>query len=250
MHVEYHRWYSHNLGRDMELKVYGNYGKPYIVFPCSNQHFYDYENMGMINAISGFINSGKVKMITVGSVDGDSWYNHSILPGDRNGVYEAYVRYITEEVIPFVRHNCHSENEKPMVTGASMGAYHAINFFLKRPDLFSGVVALSGLYSLSHPEYGIYGYDMPYVYYNSPIHYLPQCHDERLLNLMREGKIYVCTGQGAFEREAVEDTRALDYTMNHDKKLGAHFEYWDYDVAHDWPFWFTQMNHFLHKIHG
>ena len=33
-----------------------------------------------------------------------------------------------------------------MTTGCSMGAYHALNFFLQHPDVFNKVVALSGVY--------------------------------------------------------------------------------------------------------
>ena len=34
MNVEYHKWWSPSLGQDMEMKVYGHYGKPTIVFPA------------------------------------------------------------------------------------------------------------------------------------------------------------------------------------------------------------------------
>ena len=33
-----------------------------------------------------------------------------------------------------------------MTTGCSMGAYHALNFFLQHPDVFNKVIALSGVY--------------------------------------------------------------------------------------------------------
>jgi len=78
--IEYHKWYSANLNRDMELKIYGHYGIPIIIFPCSRGRFYDYENFGMMHAIEGHINSGKVKLFSVDSVDNESWYNFSILP--------------------------------------------------------------------------------------------------------------------------------------------------------------------------
>ena len=38
-----------------------------------------------------------------------------------------------------------------MTNGCSMGAYHALNFFLKHPDVFQGMIALSGLYRLDWP---------------------------------------------------------------------------------------------------
>ena len=32
MQTEYYRWHSPNLGHDMEMKVYGYYGKPVLVY--------------------------------------------------------------------------------------------------------------------------------------------------------------------------------------------------------------------------
>jgi esterase/lipase superfamily enzyme len=52
----------------MELKVYGYWGMPYLVFPCSRGRFFDYEGMGMIDAVAGFIDAGVIKIFTVDSV--------------------------------------------------------------------------------------------------------------------------------------------------------------------------------------
>ena len=47
MHIEYHKEYSHHLGRDMEFKVYGHAGKPAFVVPCQDGRFYDWEGFGI-----------------------------------------------------------------------------------------------------------------------------------------------------------------------------------------------------------
>ncbi|MGE5255242.1 MAG: alpha/beta hydrolase-fold protein, partial [Hyphomicrobiales bacterium] len=145
MHVEQHRWRSPRLSRDMDLKVYGHWGKPFIVFPCSRGRYFDFEGMGMVSAIESFINSGKIKLFAIDSVDGESWYNWGISPAGRNDRHQAYDGYVVHEVIPFIRQHCQSPSERVMATGCSMGAYHAVNFFLKHPDLFEGTIALSGL---------------------------------------------------------------------------------------------------------
>ncbi len=69
MHIEHHQWWSHHLNRDMVPKVYGHWGKPFIVFPCSRGRYFDYEGMGMIEAIAGFINAGKLKLFCVDRFD-------------------------------------------------------------------------------------------------------------------------------------------------------------------------------------
>jgi esterase/lipase superfamily enzyme len=244
MHTEYHKWWSENLDKDMELKVYGHYGKPFIVFPSSKGRFFDFKNMGMVDAISYFIDSGKIKLFAVDSVDEESWYNFSLLPGDRNARHEDYDKYIVNEVVPFIREHCHSPEEKMMTTGCSMGAYHALNFFLKHPDVFEGTIALSGLYRLDRNEFGLPAHEIPYVYYNSPLNYLMGLDNSKYLDHYRESTIIVCTGQGAWEDEALADTRALDRLFR-EKNVPAWIDYWGYDVNHDWPWWYKQMNYYL-----
>ena len=73
MHIEEQRWWSNHLNRDMALKIYGHWGKPFIVFPCSRGRYFDYEGMGMIEAIAGFINGGKINNETA-LADGDQIY--------------------------------------------------------------------------------------------------------------------------------------------------------------------------------
>lgn len=249
MHVEYHRWWSTSLNREMALKVYGHWGMPYVVFPCSRGRFFDYEGMGMIGAISGFLDAGNIKLFTVDSVDSESWYNFSAPPGERNARHEAYDRYIIEEVIPFIRTHCNAPDQRVMATGCSMGAYHAVNFFLKHPDVFEGTIALSGLYRLDHSEFGLSGDDLPAVYFNSPLSYLPGLGDPWYLKRIRERTMIVCVGQGAWEHEALEDARLLD-DMLREKAIPARVDYWGVDVNHDWPWWFRQMNHFLGRLYG
>jgi len=247
MHIEHHQWWSNHLNRDMALKVYGHWGKPIIAFPCSRGRYFDYEGLGMIDAIAGFINSGKVKLFCVDSVDEESWYNYAVDPSVRNARHEAYDRYIVGEVIPFMRDHCQSPQARILANGCSMGAYHAVNFFLKHPDVFEGTIALSGLYRLDRPEFQLSAAELPQVYFNSPISYLAGINDSRYLELYRQSRIIVCVGQGAWEDEAIEDTRSLDHLFR-EKSVPAWIDYWGYDVDHEWPWWYRQMDYFLGQI--
>ena len=213
MHVEEHRWWSNHLNRDMALKIYGHWGKPLVVFPSSRGRYFDYEGMGMIDAVGGFINSGKIKLFCVDSVDEESWYNYAVSPADRNARHEAYDRYIVEEVIAFIRHHCQSLQERVMANGCSMGAYHAVNFFLKHPDVFEGTIALSGLYRLDRPEFQLSAAELPGVYFNSPLSYLAGLDNPWYLDWYHRSKIIVCVGQGPWEDEAIDDTRYLDFLL-------------------------------------
>jgi esterase/lipase superfamily enzyme len=249
MHIEHHRWTSPRLNREMAINVYGHWGRPFLVFPCSRGRYFDYETMGMVAAISGFIDSGRIKLFTVDSVDAESWYNLEVPPAARNARHEAYDGYVVAEVLPFIRAHCRSPEARVMATGCSMGAYHAVNFFLKHPELFEGTVALSGLYRLDRPEFGLAAADLPAVYFNSPLAYLPGLNDPWFLDRYRRSTIVVCVGRGDWEREAIEDTRGLEQALR-EKSVPAWVDFWGPDVHHDWPFWFRQMNYFLGKLLG
>ena len=57
MHTEEHRWWSSHLNRDMALNICGHWGKPFIVFPNSRGRYFDYEGMGMIEAVAGVLST-------------------------------------------------------------------------------------------------------------------------------------------------------------------------------------------------
>ncbi len=246
MNIEYHKWFSPNLNKEMELKVYGHFGKPLVIFPCQDGRFFDAENFGMINSIAHFIESGKVKVFAVDGIDWESFTNQSIHPSQRGKRYEEYNQYIVNEVGPFIRYHCKDNTIKCISTGASMGAYHAANFFFKHPYLFDGVIALSGIY---HLRMFIGDYYDNYVYFNSPIYFLPNLDDERILELYRKSKIVICCGQGAWEDEMLQDTLALKRILE-SKKIPAWIDIWGYDVNHDWPWWNKQLPYFLERMLG
>ena len=248
MQIEEHQWFSPHLNREMAFKVYGHWGVPILVYPCSLGRYYDYEGLGMIDAITEFIDGGVVKLYCVDSVDAESWYNFAVNPAQRNDRHEAYDRYITQEMVPFIRSHCNQPDVRIMANGCSMGAYHAVNSFLKHPDLFAGTIALSGLYRLDRPEFGLSASDIPAIYFNSPLNYLPGLADSWFLNWYRKSDIVVCAGQGAWEDEALADTRALDAVFR-DKRIPAWVDVWGQDSDHDWPWWYQQMGYFLDYLY-
>lgn len=248
MQIEEHHWFSPNLHRDMAFKVYGHWGVPILAFPCSMGRYYDYEGMGMIDAITEFIDGGTIKLYCVDSVDAESWYHFAVSPAQRNARHEAYDSYIAQEVIPFIRTHCRQPDIRVMANGCSMGAYHAVNSFLKHPDLFAGTIALSGLYRLDRTEFGLHTKDIPAVYFNSPLHYLAALDNQWFLDWYRRSDIVVCAGQGAWESEALEDTRELSDTFR-EKRIPAWVDIWGEDVFHDWPWWYRQMHYFLDYLY-
>ncbi|MGB8647897.1 MAG: alpha/beta hydrolase-fold protein [Anaerolineae bacterium] len=244
MNVEYHKWYSPELGQDMELKVYGHTGRPVLVFPAQGGRFYEFEDFGMTEAIRHLADAGRFRFFTVDSVDNQSWANSGIHPADRARRHEDYDRYITHEVAPFIQHYSGEEYPKMIAAGVSMGGYHAANFFFRHPDLFDGVISLSGLLSL---RYFIGDYMDELVYFNSPLDYLPDLEDPWYLDQYRQSQIIICCGQGAWEDTMLSDAHAMRQIFE-TKGIPAWVDLWGYDVNHDWPWWRKQFPYFLEQL--
>ena len=58
MNREYHKGYSQELHREMELLVFGHAGTPLLVFPTSMGKFFEYEDRGMIGVLAPKIEGG------------------------------------------------------------------------------------------------------------------------------------------------------------------------------------------------
>jgi esterase/lipase superfamily enzyme len=125
-----------------------------------------------------------------------------------------------------------------------MGGYHAANVVFRHPDAFDGLIALSGLYQL-----GLFvgDDDSEPVYLNSPLRYLPNLDDPRFLERLREAKLAIVVGQGAWEDDMLADTRALRDVLAA-KGIPAIVDEWGHDVNHDWPWWRKMLPHYLERL--
>jgi esterase/lipase superfamily enzyme len=240
MNIEYHKWWSDHLYQEMELKVYGHAGRPVLAFPCQGGRFFEWEDFRMIDALHWFIDEGKIQIFTVDSVDRQSWANWDAHPSDRARRHEDYDRYITREVIPFIRLRT-SDNQKMIATGCSMGGYHAGNFFFRHPDCFDAMIAISGMFSL---KIFVGDFMDENIYYNTPLAYLPDLNDVGYLEQYRQSRIIACCGQGAWEERMLQDTYALKKILE-DKSIPAWIDIWGHDVNHDWPWWHKMVPYFL-----
>lgn len=231
--------YSHNLNRDMHMVIYGHGGVPFLVFPTQDSMCRNYEDFGMIGVLSDYLEGGRIQLFTVDSVDRESWSNKFGNGDERAERQEQYFRYIVDEVVPFIR----SRNDQPpAVTGCSMGANHSLITFLRRPDLFCGMIALSGVYST---DFFFGGFMNGTLYESTPERFLPNMPaDHPYIQMYNERKMILCSGQGDWEQDGLPALRYLESVFR-DKGIHAWVDYWGYDVAHDWPWWFKQMRYFL-----
>ena len=248
MEIRYFKHWSSHLNRDMEFKVYGHAGKPVLFIPCQSGRFFDFENFKMLDHWAPFIESGSCTVYAADCIDDEAW---AALGADncwRIENHENWFRYITLELVPYIKHLSGERNgyDQGILTfGCSMGAMHAANLYYRRPDLFDSVFAISGLYD-SEDFFGGYMDDL--VYNNCPVNYLANMPaDHPYMELYNSQKSLIVVGQGDWEGPLLESTRRLD-TVCAQKGIHTRFEYWGYDVAHDWPWWFKMVAHYVPQL--
>jgi len=228
MRRDYVKWYSPSLHRDMELLAYGERGFPVVVFPTSGGSFHEYEDRGMIHALSAKIERGELQVFCVDTVDQSSWYNGWAHPADKLHTQNAFDAYLAVEFAPFVKNR--TSWPQMGATGCSFGGYHAVNFGLRHPDLVTYVVSMAGAFDI--PKRFLNGYYDQNAYFNSPLDYLPQLSDGWLLGRMRRNYYVVVAGStDPLFDQSVQLARALGA-----KQIPHLLDVWD-GFGHDWPWW-------------
>ena len=231
---------SKSLGQEASLIVYGEGGYPVVAFQTQDQKASELEDEGMVDALAEFIDGKQIQLFSVDNFDEQSW---SLLSGDneaRAARQEAYFRFVTDELIPRV-HELNASNLRPIAFGCSMGAVHAAIALFRRPDLFQGCMALSGIY---HSGYFFGDWMNSTLYDNDVLAFLPNMPlDHPYVGLYRNRSLLFCCGQGE-DAQFAEDERRMDAELN---RLGVdHWcDYWGADVTHDWYWWKKQMAYFL-----
>ncbi len=225
----------------------GNTGIPLLCFPTQDSHCNNLEDFGMIHTMSDFIENGQIQVYCVDTVDIESWSAYWGSNDWRAARQEQYFHYITDEFVPFI-HETSQSPVQPLVTGFSMGGTHAAVTFLRRPDLFSGMLAVSGVYDSGY-FYGNWMNDT--LYYNSPVAFIPNMENNHpYIELYNKKPVIFCVGQGPWEDEGVRTLKILERQFA-EKGIHAWADFWGYDVNHDWPWWKHMIRyHIPHLLEG
>ncbi len=232
-------WFSPALQKDMPIVTYGDYGFALLLIPTAAADYLEYERFQLMDTLAPFIESGKVKVFSINSINTESWMNKQML-GEHKAIRQnQFNEYVYNEVVPFIKNS--TSRETPIITcGASFGALHSMNLFLKRPDLIDGVIAMSGVYNLMEYTDGFYDEQ---VYYNSPMHYMPNLADHHILEqIRRSNHIHILTGSGDFEApDAAREFAGVLYN----KGINYELDVWGTEWKHDWPTWRAMLPHYI-----
>ena len=242
MKREFYTQYSNYLNRDMHILVHGHAGVPVIAFPCQDGMCDNWESFNMQDTLAEFIESGRIQLFSVDTVDLESWSDKYGDKGHRSWMQEMYYNYIIEEALPMIR-EINGSGQMPIATGFSLGASHAAIVALRRPDLFGGMIALSGCYDASTDFWD--GWMDERLYNNSPVHFMANMPaDHPWVDLYNQRRYVICVGQGAWEDIGIRTSGQLKDIFDQ-KGIDIWVDFWGYDVNHDWPWWRVQINYFL-----
>lgn len=232
------------------LVVHGHFGRPVLVFPSERGRAWDFENNGMIAAVSDLIDAGRVKFYCVDSDDGYSWSDTSVSTEERAWRHGRYEGWIHDHVLPWAAADCAGtpESVEFATLGCSMGAYHAANFALKRADRFPLALCLSG--NFDPTTWHAWGEIGDQTYFNNPMAYVPNLGGDHLDWLRHRLSLLLVVGRGAWEEHP---TRSLPSTVDlahrlSEKGIRHELDVWGTDVPHDWSSWQRQLAHHLPRF--
>ena len=231
MQEQYIRFYSHQLGRDIEMLVFGDRGYPVVVFPTTMGRYYENKDFKLIESARWFVEQGLVQIYCPDSINAESWYNKQLHPADKVRNHIQYDRFLSEELVPQLQ--AKSGTGKIAVAGPSFGGYHAANFAFRHPWQVSHLFSMSGAFDIKSFLYEYYDEN---VYFNNPIDFLPNANDPHLWQM----NIVLGTSEWDICLEANKHMSGILHAKGINHWLDVRG--W---VKHDWPLWREMFPHYL-----
>jgi esterase/lipase superfamily enzyme len=239
-----HELYSPAIGAAGTVVSYGHWGRPLLAFPAERGRAWDWKDQGMVDAVGVLLEAGRIKLYCVDSFDAASWSNQEVPVEQRARAHGRYESWILDQVVPFI----HGDAGGEIITcGISLGAFHAVNFALKRADLFPLALGMSGNYDPA--AWNGWGERGEAAYFNNPMDYVEHLGGDHLHWLRERLSVLLVCGQGAWEDStgALESTKRLAGKLS-GKGLRHELDLWGHDIAHDWPSWRAQIAHHLPRF--
>jgi esterase/lipase superfamily enzyme len=236
MNREYIVWNSPTLQRGMELLWYGHAGRPMIWFPTSYAHFYENEDFGLIGAVGDLIDGGRIQVACVDGIDEEALYAREKHPAERLARHDQYDAYLYREVVPWIAAKT-SHAAKITTLGASFGAYHAVNFAFRHPDVVDKTIGFSGKYDIHS---FLDGYWCDTAYFHCPTAYVPNMDGEWVARL---SQMEICIVTGATDNILSGTTDMI--RILREKGIPLRGDVWDAPYGHDWPWWKIQIRSYV-----
>jgi len=242
MRRDHFGWHTHRLPCPARVVRWGHWGVPVLLFPTAGGDCEEPERQGLIGALAGLIDAGRIKVYAVDSVAGQHWTARQHSPEYCSRVQNLYDAYVYEEVVPLIRSDCASHDIEIVATGASYGALFAVASLCRHPDAFRIALGMSGTYDLSGYLQGGWNDDF---YFSSPVHFLPGLGAGWQLDALRRRFVLLATGSGRWE-DPGESWRLADVLGA--KGIPNRVDDWGPTVDHDWPTWRSMLPQYLNEL--
>ena len=236
----YTRWWSPTMQQEIGLQRWGHFGTPVLLFPTAGGEAGEVERMGLVEACSGLLDAGRIKLYSCDSTAGQALLHRSGSPEHRMWLFNAYQQCVRTEVVPAV--HADSGGELPLVTaGASIGAYNALAMTCRYPDVFRAAVCMSGTYEIERFFDHRHSDDL---YLASAVQFLPGLEGTQL-DALRERFAIIATGSGPYE-DVPGAWRAGEVLGS--KGVPNRVDVWGPEWAHDWPTWHRMLPQYLSEL--
>ncbi len=234
------------MGRRVHVWCFGHFGAPVVIFPTAAGFAHEWDRQGMVDALAPLIGAGKIKLYCPESNVSQAWTDKKTDPAWRIGLHQAYERFVLEDLVPGIRADCDAPEIRIAAAGASLGAFYAANFALKKPEIFHYALCMSGRYQAYNFTGGFSNME---IYFNNPMAYVPNLSGEALERVRAQTHLTLVCGQGAWEEGCIEETQQLADLLEH-KGINHYRDIWGHDVSHDWAWWKRQALFHLNKTFG
>jgi esterase/lipase superfamily enzyme len=234
---------SRHHGKDVLCARWGWYGTPVLLFPTAGGDAEEVERFKMMVVLRPLLEAGRVKVYSCDSVAGQTLASRDRTPAEFAREQDRFDRFISQELVPWIRKDCESPDVGIITAGASIGAFEAVAALCRHPDLFTKAIGMSGTYDLTKWLDGPMGLDF---YYSSPMHFLPGLPESsEQLRRLRERFVLLVHGQGRAE-EPAQSWRLARILGG--KGIPNRVDEFGADLHHDWISWRDWLPKYLGQL--
>jgi esterase/lipase superfamily enzyme len=221
----------------MEFLRFGHSGTPVVIFPTPQGNHTEFAAHGMLETVGWKIDQGLIQVYCVDTNNWDGWYNPATPPRRRMELSAAYEEYFLREFLPHLQHE--AGLDYLILAGMSFGAYYAVNFGLKHPELVHRVLSFGGSFTIAGLLDGYYD-DL--CYFNDPAAFVPNLTDPWFLEMYNTHTefTFVTSDHDLCLGRNVEMSNHLSA-----KGIRHHLIVWEGGYTHDWPAWKAMFPHYI-----
>ena len=240
--TEVSRWHSPRLEREVTVARWGHWGEPVLLFPTAGGDAREVERMGVIEALGGLLEAGRIKVYSCDSVAGQAWIAQHHPAGYCTALQNLFDGFVYSELVPAMRMDMRSDSVGIIAAGASIGAFNAVAALCRHPDAFRAALGMSGTYDLER----LFGFRADEnFYFSSPLLFLPGLGEGPELAALRRRFVLLAFGQGRWE-DPGESWRMAEVLGA--KGVPNRVDPWGHEWDHDWPTWRRMLPHYLDEL--